>query len=202
MVLVALLTVVTTLAGCSDLGNQADATVKIQAADMPQAMRLRQDLLDQASAWGGVRVGERSTEQDGDVSLTFSLPGRNLDAALGSINHLGVDVDSTDIDVDRSDVDRSATTSAPARTSSGQSDGQIRLRVQIATAPAAGFGAVFRLVMAVFSLVGMVATVLWVRNVWQRRSSRRSRAGRGPRTIVDISDPPTEETPIVGRDPW
>lgn len=195
-------------AACSELGNQADATVKIEAADRPQALRLRQDLLDQAASWGGVRVGERTAEQQGDISLTFSLPGRNLDAALGSINRLDADIDSTDIDVDRSAVDRTATTAASRSPRTGTSgnptgdaDGQIHLRVDIAAKAGPGAGALVRLVMAIFSVVGMVATVMWVVGAWRRRFSQ-ERPQRRRRRIVDISDPPTEETPVVPRDPW
>lgn len=186
---------------CSDLGNQDDATVRIEAADRPQALKLRQELLDGAASWGGVRVGERSAEQEGDVSLTFSLPGRNLDAALGAINHLDADIDSTDIDVERSDVDRSATPTTAERGAQDQAAGQIRLRVVVVGHSHAGLGAVLRFVMAVFSLIGMLATVLWIRGAWRRRSSSRA-ARRRPRSIVDLSDPPTEETPIVRGDPW
>lgn len=189
---------------CSELGNRADATVKIDARDRPEALRLRQELLDQSSTWGGIRIGERTVEQEGDISLTFSLPGKNLDAALGSINHLDAQIDSTDIDVDRTDVDRTATTVATGTsrgTDANASDGQIRLQVLIASKPDTGAGALLRLVMAVFSVIGMVATVLWVKSLWKRRFPK-DPPERRRRTIVDISDPPTAETPIVPRDPW
>jgi hypothetical protein len=186
------------VAACSDLGNDADATVRIDASDRNQALRLRQDVLQQASTWGGVRVGEQTAEQEGDITLTFSLPGRNLDTALGNIGTLDAERRSTSIDVDREDVDRTATT--VAGTPAEGSDGQITLRVEIASEPEAGAGALLRLVMAVFSVVGMVATALWVANAWKRRFGR-AEPTRPPRNI-DLSDPPTEETPRVPRAPW
>lgn len=188
------------LAGCSDLANSADATVTINAKDRAQALRLRQELLEQASTWGGVRVGERSTEQEGDVSLTFSLPGRNLDAALGAINRLDAEIDSTKIDVDRDEVDRTATTAAG--TPSDQSDGDIKLKVQIDASQQAGPGALLRLVMALFSVIGMVATVMWIGNAWRKRFPRPDPPGPRRVGVVDISDPPTQETPRVPRNPW
>ncbi len=200
----ALVVIALATGACSELGNRADATVKIDARDRPEALRLRQELLDQSSTWGGIRIGERTVEQEGDISLTFSLPGKNLDAALGSINHLDAQIDSTDIDVDRTDVDRTATTVATGTsrgTDANASDGQIRLQVLIASKPDTGAGALLRLVMAVFSVIGMVATVLWVRSLWKRRFPK-DPPERRRRTIVDISDPPTAETPIVPRDPW
>lgn len=200
----ALVVIALATGACSELGNRADATVKIDARDRPEALRLRQELLDQSSTWGGIRIGERTVEQEGDISLTFSLPGKNLDAALGSINHLDAQIDSTDIDVDRTDVDRTATTVATGTsrgTDANASDGQIRLQVLIASKPDTGAGALLRLVMAVFSVIGMVATVLWVKSLWKRRFPK-DPPERRRRTIVDISDPPTAETPIVPRDPW
>ena len=186
------------VAGCSDLANSADATVRIGAADRNQALRLRQDLLQQAPSWGGVRVGERTAEQEGDISLTFSLPGRNLDTALGNIGNLDAERRSTSIDVERDDVDRTATT--VAGTPSEGSDGEVTLKVEISSEQEAGAGAVLRLVMAIFSVVGMVATAMWVANAWRRRFGRHD-TPRPPRNI-DLSDPPTEETPRVPRAPW
>lgn len=200
MLLAALVTSVA-VTGCSDLNGDAGATVRIDASDRPQAMRIRQDILDRAPSWGGVRVGEQTAESEGDISLTFALPGRNLDAALGSLDRLGVAIDSTKIDVDRSDVDRNATTTAPRSPSGDGSDGDIRLHVQITAKPAGGAGALLRFVMAAFSVVGVVATVRWCTDAWRRRFGR-DRRQRRRRSVVDISDPPTEETPIVGRDPW
>ncbi len=200
----ALVVVALATGACSELGNRADATVKIDARDRPEALRLRQELLDQSSTWGGIRIGERTVEQEGDISLTFSLPGKNLDAALGSINHLDAQIDSTDIDVDRTDVDRTVTTVTTGTSrdaDAAASDGQIRLRVEIAATPEPGAGAFLRLVMAVFSVIGMVATVMWISHAWGRRFPKEP-PERRRRTIVDISDPPTAETPIVPRDPW
>jgi hypothetical protein len=179
--------------------NDADATVRLDVADRNQALRLRQEVLQQASSWGGIRVGEESAEQEGDITLEFSLPGRNLDTALGNIGTLDAERRSTSIDVDPEDVDRTATT--VAGTPSEGSDGRITLRVEISSEQDAGAGALLRLVMAIFSVVGMVATALWIGNAWKRRFGRHD-PPRTPRTIVDISDPPTEETPRVPRAPW
>ncbi len=187
------------VAGCSDLTNRADATVVLQAEDQPAVLRIRQDLLDQAPSWGGIRVGETSTEQDGSTALTFSLPGQNLDAALGGVGRVGATIESTSIDVDPEQVDRNAPT-----TTSGSGDAgpeRIRLRVEIAADSTEGAGALLRLVMALFSVVGMVATALWIVNWWRRRHG--DAPGDKPARIVDITgDPPTQETPQVPHDPW
>ena len=187
------------LAGCSGLTDQADATVVLQAEDQPAVLRLRQELLDQAGSWGGVRVGESTAEQQGDTALTFSLPGQNLDAALGSIGRLDARIASTSIDVKPEQVDRNA----PPTTSGGGDTGpeRIRLRVEIGAEDTAGAGAVLRLVMAVFSVVGMVATALWVLNWWRRRHGDPPE-GRRARVVDITGDPPTQETPQVPRDPW
>ncbi len=198
-------------AGCSDLGNQADATIRIDAEDRNQALQLRQELLQQAPSWGGVRVGEDTAEKEGEISLTFSLPGRNLDAAIGGIQSMDADVDSTSIDVDRKDVERTTTTAgASGGTPSESDDGEITLRVDVTAAPeAAGAGAVLRLLMAVFSVIGMVASALWISHAWKRRFGReesprpRRRIGGADLDVdVDLSDPPTQETPRVPREPW
>lgn len=188
--------------GCSDLTQQADATVDIAAADSNQATQLRQDLLQRAPSWGGVRVGEDTSEQRGDISLTFSLPGRNLDAALGAIHALDADIESQSIDVERGDVER--TTTSQAGTPSADDDGQVTLEVNIGSQPdAAGAGALLRLVMAVFSIIGMVSTVLWIGRAWKRRFGTEDAPRPRRRNIdVDISDPPTQETPQVPRGPW
>lgn len=208
----ALLAGLTILAGCSDLGNQADATIRIDAQDRNQALQLRQELLQQAPSWGGVRVGEDTAEKEGEISLTFSLPGRNLDAAIGGIQSMDADVDSTSIDVEREDVERTTTTASSSGSSSQTADdGEITLRVDVTAAPeAAGAGAVLRLLMAIFSVIGMVATALWISQAWKRRFGRedppRPRRRIGGADLddvdVDLSDPPTQETPRVPREPW
>jgi len=202
-VLVAFATVVAAsgaLTACSDLLQQADAVVVLEAPDRPAVLRLRQELLDQSGSWGGVRVGETTAEQQGDTALTFSLPGRNLDAALGSIGRLNAVVRSTSIDVKPEQVDRNApvTTSAPGADAPGAD--RVRLRVEIAEASPGGAGALLRLVMAVFSVVGMVAVGLWILN-WTRRRGQPSTPSDGRRRrIIDMrGDPPTEETPRVPR---
>jgi hypothetical protein len=190
------------LAGCSDLTNSADATVVLQAEDQPAVLRLRQELLDQAASWGGVRVGEKTAEQQGDTALTFSLPGQNLDAALGSIGRLDAKVASTSIDVQPEQVDRNAPSTTVAPGADPSEAGRVRLRVEIGSETTAGAGAVLRLVMAVFSVVGMVATVLWIGSWWRRRQHPDEPRPRRARVLDITGDPPTQETPQVPRDPW
>ena len=202
MAVAALIGLVAALGGCSDLINPADATVVLEAPDRPAVLRLRQELLDQASSWGGVRVGESTAEQQGDTALTFSLPGRNLDAALGSIGRLDAVVASTSIDVKPEQVDRNA---APTTTEPGadaSTAGQVRLRVEIGEqASTAGAGAILRVVMALFSVIGMVATGLWIVHRF-RRTDDGPPSPRRPRVVDITGDPPTQETPRVPRDPW
>ena len=62
--------------------------------------------------------------------------------------------------------------------------------------------AFLQLIMAVFSVVGMVATAGWIMRWWRRRGERtvppRRRIDR-----VDLRDgPPTQETPAIPPDPW
>ena len=197
-----LLGLVAALAGCSDLTNRADATVVLEAADRAAVLRLRQELLDQAGSWGGVRVGESTAERQGDTALTFSLPGRNLDAALGSIGRLDAVVASTSIDVTPEQVDRSAAPATTATTRDTANPDRVWLRVAIGEqSTAAGPGAALRLVMTLFSVVGMVATGLWVTRILRRRHEEPPRRARA--RVLDITgDPPTQETPRVPRQPW
>jgi hypothetical protein len=204
-------------AGCSDIGNHADATVSIQAKDTDDALQLRQKLLSQAQTWGGARIGEQTDEQDGDVSLTFSLPGRNLDGAIDAVRAMGAQVDSTSVDVNREEIDRTTSTkpdkSTPTDTSDAH-DGEVTLQVKVTASPKpAGAGAALRLIMAIFSLVGMAATTKWVADKWRQRfghpeDRRRARRRVGepdplvPSADIDLSDPPTQETPRVPRGPW
>ena len=100
----------------------------------------------------------RDTDEQRRHPLTFSA-GRNLDAALGTIHSLDADV-SASIDVERGDVERDH--HRQGGTPSAGDDGQSALRVNISRSPAAPAGRVLRLVMAVFSIIGMVATALWI----------------------------------------
>jgi hypothetical protein len=191
------------LTACSDLLQKADATVVLEAPDRPAVLRLRQELLDQSSTWGAVRVGENTAEQKGDTALTFSLPGRNLDAALGSINRLDAVVRSTTIDVEPDQVDRNAPATTAAAGADPTKTDRVRLRVEIAEQAAGGAGAFLRLVMALFSVIGMVAVGLWVLNWFRRRNEPKPPAERRRRRIIDMrGDPPTEETPRVPQQPW
>ncbi len=211
------LAVAVAASGCSDLGNHADATVSIQANDASDALQLRQKLLSQAQTWGGARIGEKTEEQSGDVSLTFSLPGRNLDGAIDAVRAMGAQVDSTSVDVNRDEIERTTSTK-PDKPASGSADaahdGEVTLQVVVtADSQPAGAGAALRLIMAIFSLVGMAATVRWVADRWRQRfghtQDRRRRRRRisdpdplDPSVDIDLSDPPTQETPRVPRGPW
>lgn len=196
---VALLVLLVLTGGCSDMleRSQADAVVVLDAPDRAAVLRLRQEVLAQAGTWGGVRVGEKTAEQDGDTALTFALPGPNLDIALSGIGRLKAEVRSTSIDVDPEQVDRTT----PATGTDGRAeDNSVRLRVEIDEQRPAGAGAALRLVMAVFSVVGMVATGLWIVHWWRRRGEEPPPSDGRRRRIVDVrGDPPTEETPQV---PW
>ncbi len=137
---VALLVLLVLTGGCSDMleRSQADAVVVLDAPDRAAVLRLRQEVLAQAGTWGGVRVGEKTAEQDGDTALTFALPGPNLDIALSGIGRLKAEVRSTSIDVDPEQVDRTT----PATGTDGRAeDNSVRLRVEIDEQRPAGAGA-------------------------------------------------------------
>ena len=141
------LAVAVAASGCSDLGNHADATVSIQANDASDALQLRQKLLSQAQTWGGARICEKAEEQSGDVSLTFSLPGRNLDGAIDAVRAMGAQVDSTSVDVNRDEIERTTSTK-PDKPASGSADaahdGEVTLQVVVtADSQPAGAGAAF-----------------------------------------------------------
>lgn len=165
-------------------------------------MRTRQDVLAGASAWGGVRVGEQ-TGDVGTTALEFSLSGIQLDPALAAIQGLGATVTSTEIDVEPDQVRRPAATPDAASAEEGADDvpegpDDLRLRVEVAEASSIGAGPLFRSVMAVFSVVGVVATI---RAVADRLGGRRDRRSGPPRREIDRvdlrDDPPTQETPRV-----
>jgi hypothetical protein len=171
------------LAGCSDLirGSGADVTVQLEAEDRPHLMRVRQEVLSGSSAWGGVRVGE-VTADAGAAALEFTLPGSNLDMALGAVGQVGARVTSTEIDLDPQQIDET---------------GEVRLRVELDEQAAGDADAVLRTVMAVFSIIGMLATVRWIRDALR---SRRNRSAKSRRRIerVDLrNEPPTQENPRV-----
>lgn len=207
-------------AGCSDIGNRADATVSIQAKDVNDALQVRQKLLAQAQTWGGARIGEQTDEQEGNVSLTFSLPGRNLDGAIDAVRAMGPQVDSTSVDVDRNEIERTTTTkpnkgaTSATTDATDATDGEVTLQVKVAANPApAGAGAALRLIMAIFSLIGIAASTKWVADKYKQRfghpdDRRRSRRRIGepdpidPSCDIDLSDPPTQETPHVPPAPW
>lgn len=191
------------LVGCSDLldTSSADAVVVLEAADQDQVLLTRQEILSGASAWGGTRVGEQTTDAS-ETALEFSLSGQNLDAALGSLSNLDAPVVSRSIDVDAEQVTRGPATSVDGTDPPDPAAGQVRLRVEVKEGTQAGAGVFLQLVMAVFSVVGMVATAGWIMRWWRRRGARtvppRRRIDR-----VDLRDgPPTEETPAIPSDPW
>lgn len=184
-------------AGCSDLldTKKADAVVQIEADDQPAVLATRQEVLASAPSWGGTRVGEQTTKPN-ETALEFMLPGENLDIALGALGRLDARVVSTTIDVDAAQVERTTTTVTKGTPAADPSDGQVRLRVEVDEASSAGAGALLRLIMALFSVIGMVATVMWVPNWWRRRGD--SVPPRRKIDRVDLrEDPPTQETPRV-----
>ncbi|MEX0767356.1 MAG: hypothetical protein WD029_02680 [Microthrixaceae bacterium] len=199
---------------CGDLlsSNQADAVVKIEADDQPAVLQTRQEILTSAASWGGTRVGEETT-QPNQTALEFSLPGENLEIALGALGRLDARVVATEIDVEAQQIDRSqssATSSESGETSDSASpakpaENKVRLRVEVTQAASAGTGGFLRLIMAIFSLIGMVATAMWITNKVKGRSKPKSRP---PRRRIATStsssfedpptlDPPTQETPRV-----
>jgi uncharacterized iron-regulated membrane protein len=190
--------VVLGVTGCSDLlDTNADAVIQLEAEDQDQVLLTRQEVLASASTWGGTRVGEQTT-QPNESALEFSLPGENLEMALGAISELDARVVSRTIDVDPAQVDRTPpTTTERDQDPPDPAERQVRLRVEVTEASPGGAGALVQLVMAVFSVVGMVATAGWVMRWWRAR-----RPGTEPprRNIdrVDLrDDPPTQETPRV-----
>jgi len=190
------------LAGCSGLldTNSADAVVQIEADDRAQVLLTRQDVLASASTWGGTRVGEQTTEPD-QTALEFTLPGENLDLALGAIGQLDARVVSTTIDVDAEQVDRAPappeTDGADEADEADPAAQQVRLRVEVSEASAPGAGAFVQLVMAVFSVIGMVATVSWILGWWRRRGERTVPPRRNIDRVDLRDDPPTQETPRI-----
>lgn len=192
---------------CGDLlsTKQADAVVKIEADDQPAVLQARQEILASAPTWGGTRVGEETT-QPNQTALEFSLPGENLEIALGALGRLDARVVATKIDVDAQQIDRSqsSVTSSASGGTSGPSqnakpaENKVRLRVEVAEAASTGSGGFFRLIMAIFSLVGMVATAMWITNWVKGRSKPKSRPRRRRvENVATFEDPPTQETPRV-----
>jgi len=186
-------------AGCSDLldTGRSDAVVVIEADDQDGVLRTRQEVLASAPTWGGTRVGEETTAGS-ETALEFLLPGESLEIALGALGRLEARVVSTTIDVDVDQIERPTTT--PEGEEPDPDANKVRLRVEVGQTAPAGAGALLRVVMALFSVVGMVATVMWIVNWWRRRAEHlppRRRLGTGDRTLDLRSDPPTQETPRV-----
>ena len=186
---------------CGDLlaTNQADAVVKIEADDQPAVLQTRQEILASAGTWGGTRVGEETT-QPNETALAFSLPGENLEIALGALGRLDARVVATEIDVDAQQIDRAQTPaeSTGTATAPDPADSKVRLRVEVTQAASVGAGGLLRFIMAIFSLIGMVATGIWAKN---RLTSRSKPTPRPPRRriekIASFEDPLTQETPRV-----
>ena len=122
----------------------------------------RQEVLASASTWGGTRVGEQTTDAN-ETALEFTLPGENLDIALAAIGDLDARV-VVHHDRRRRRADRpgAATTTVEGAEPADPADTQVRLRVEVTEATPAGAGAFLQLVMAVFSVIGVVATVGWI----------------------------------------
>lgn len=183
--------------GCSGLGSSdADVVLRLEAEDRPALQRTRQEVLASAGTWGGTRVGEETTEPD-ETAVVFSLPGQNLDMAIGALNALDAETVETRIDVDPEQVDR---TTAPPEGEEPAEVEPVRLRVEVVEAPPAPAGSLGRMVLAIFSVIGMVATVGWVLKLWRRRGEALERRAPRVRNIdrVDLrEDPPTQETPRV-----
>ena len=182
---------------CSSLGSgKADVVLRLRAEDRSALQRTRHEVLTSAGTWGGTRVGEETTAPD-ETALEFSLPGHNLDIALGALNALDAETVETHIDVDPEQVDR---VTAPPEGEETAEVAPVRLRVEVTEAPAAPAGSLGRMVLAIFSVVGMVATAGWILRLWRRRGEALEQ--RAPRTRnidrVDLrEDPPTQETPQV-----
>lgn len=187
-----------TLSGCSDLldSKSADAVVQIEADDQDQVLLTRQEVLASATTWGGTRVGEQTTDAS-ETALEFTLPGKNLDTALAAIGDLDARVVSTTIDVDAEQIDRAPTTTVEGAAPPDPAADQVRLRVEVTEATPAGAGAFLQLVMAVFSVIGVIATVGWIVGWWRRRGDRTVPPRRNIDRVDLREDPPTQETPRV-----
>lgn len=195
------MSVATLLSGCSDLigDTKADVVLELEADDEAQVLRTRQEVLASAPTWSGTRVVERTSSPDESV-LEFTLPGGDLDLALSSLGQLDARLVTTEIDVDPEQLDRTPPTTATGDGPAGGTDpGErtVRLRVLVKEASPAGVGPLLQLVMAVFSLVGMVATVGWVLRWWRDRGDRALPPRRRIERLDLREDPPTEETPRV-----
>lgn len=186
------------LGGCSDLldTKSADAVVQIEADDQAEVLLTRQEVLASATTWGGTRVGEQTTEAN-ETALEFTLPGENLEIALSAISALDARVVATTIDVDAEQIDRAPATTVEGADPPDPADAQVRLRVEVTEATPAGAGAFLQLVMAVFSVIGMVATVGWIMKWWRRRGNRTVPPRRNIDRVDLREDPPTQETPRV-----
>lgn len=186
------------VAGCSGLldTDSVDAVVQIEADDQAQVLRTRQELLASAGTWGGTRVGEQTVAAD-ETALEFTLPGQNLDIALGAIGELDARVVATTIDVDAEQLDRTPPTTAEGEPPPEPADTQVRLRVEVTEATPAGAGAFLQLIMVVFSIIGVVATVGWIVGWWRRRGERTVPPRRNIDRVDLRDDPPTQETPRV-----
>jgi hypothetical protein len=185
------------LTGCGAMfgAGRADVTVQLEAGDRAQMMRVRQEVLSGAATWGGVRVGEQ-TGDVGTAALEFTLPGENLDIALGAIDEVDARVVSTEIDVDAKQLRRDAPLpDEGARAPSPPDD--VRLRIEVTEAAAAGPETLLRSLMALFTVIGIVSSGRWLLGLMRPRSS----AGRRPPRRIDRADlerdPPTQENPQV-----
>lgn len=181
--------------GCSGLSSKSDVVVKLEVEDPSAVQRVRHEVLTGAGTWGGTRVAEESTTPE-EIALEFSLPGQNLDMAIGALDALDANRVETRIDVDPEQVDRTTT---PPEGEDAEPADPVRLRVEVVEASGSS-GSLGRMVLAIFSVIGMVATALWVLGLWRRRRDEMDVTMPRVRNIdrVDLrEDPPTQETPQV-----
>jgi hypothetical protein len=185
--------VVAGVGGCDELVRRdPEVVVRLEAPRELIEPRLVPEFRDLAGSWGATRVGE-STDESGDASLTFSLPAARVDQALTAIRQVGstdgVRIVSTAVDLEPTRVD-----AAPEPDGTGPAAADVELRIDMSSGgPEAGTGVMVRFVMALFSVVGMLATpyLLWL---WWTGRTRR------PADDATDSSPPPRGTDWVGDD--
>ncbi|MGB6058674.1 MAG: hypothetical protein WBF71_10450 [Microthrixaceae bacterium] len=198
------------LTSCSDLlePNKPDAVVSIPVEGAKSLDEARKEVKEEATAIGGVRVGEDTTDPD-RVVLEFMLPGKNLDAAVAALERLNANsatpgAVSTEVDVDEKKLTEEASTD-PAKGSGGKAKdeeaGRVRLRVEIAKeAGSSALVTALGAMMLLFSIIGLVTSIRWL--LRKLGMGRRQELGPPSRRVgrpdLDL-DPPTQETPLVPR---
>lgn len=193
--------------GCGAVTGRADATLELSVPSPSDVADLSTQVMNLAPSWGATRVGETS-EEGGDVAtLTFSLPGPRLDQAVTALENIdGAEVVSTDIAVDFGQIDRAAAEPEPV---------ELQVVMESRASPSGGAGPLLRLVMALFSVVGMLALAWWAWERWQDRRDERlpsmsdGAVRRVRRPVTDLRDgtdrwgdghgPDTQENPTIPR---